>query len=144
MFNRVYPPEMTDDLKQLISALTPLVDRLADRVAIRVADVLVTRAVAEPPPETFAPGVLVDKRTAARAIGTSQATLDRLVHEGAPVHVVATRRRFEISELRGWLAARGKRRTVAKPKRRDADDILLDQQVDEIARAAGLRRVDQG
>jgi hypothetical protein len=115
--------------------LAPLLDALAARLAPLVAS-LVAAELAKP----VAPIVegLVDKRAAAQALGTSQATLDRLAREGLPYERVGTRRRFDVQRCRSWLAARGKRPTTRLPaERRDAE---VDVDVDAIAHAAGLRR----
>ena len=114
--------------------LEPLITLLADRIAARVVERL-TPILAAPPPEPMPTG-LVDKRTAAKAVGVSMPTLDRLTREGASVHAVGARRRFDIAELRAWFTARGRKPTKASASTAKDDDI----DVDDIIAAAGLRR----
>jgi hypothetical protein len=74
------------------------------------------------PPE---PEGLLAKPRAAKALGISVSTLDRLVIAGAPVHHVGARRMFDITELRAWLAPRGRKPTTPKPSDRvDVSDVL--------------------
>jgi len=116
-----------------------LLDALAARLAPLVAELVAERLAASQPAPEPVPTGLVDKTTAARALGfKGTASLDRLTREGAPVHVVGVRRRFDVAELRRWVEARGKKPTTA-PKRTTATDLGLDDEIEEIARASGLR-----
>ncbi len=69
--------------------------------------------VAAPAAPASPVGALLTKKQTCAALQISTSTIDRLVVEGAPVHVVGTRRRFDVAELRAWLAIRGRRATVA-------------------------------
>jgi hypothetical protein len=67
------------------------------------------RAVAELVSELRADGAaprLLDRDGAARLLGVSTKTLDRLVKEGAPFLLVGDAKRFEPAVLVGWLKAR--------------------------------------
>ena len=112
-----------------------LLDALALRLAPLVADLVVQQLRAAAPAPELSSG-LVDKRTAARAVAVSVATLDRFVREGAPVHIVGARRRYDIPELRVWLEARG-RRPAAPPSSPRAP--VVDDEIEDVAHAAGLR-----
>jgi hypothetical protein len=106
----------------------PIADLLADAIAIAVQRpeiIAALRAVTAPAPAAEARG-LVAKADAARALGVSVSTLDRLARDGAPVHTVGGRRRYEVRELRAWLDDRGQRSTRATPTndRVDVDDVL--------------------
>jgi hypothetical protein len=117
----------------------PLLDAIVDRLAPRVADMLAERLAERSANDMQElPVGLVDKATAARAIGISVATLDRLTRAGAPVTTVGARRRFDIPELRAWVKARGRRSTAVVPSTKIMDR-QLESEVDELARAAGLR-----
>jgi excisionase family DNA binding protein len=106
----------------------PIADLLADAIAIAVQRpeiIAALRAVTAPAAPAEARG-LVAKAEAARALGVSVSTLDRLARDGAPVHAVGGRRRFDVSELRTWLDARGQVSPRATPSsdRVDVSDVL--------------------
>jgi excisionase family DNA binding protein len=83
------------------------------------------RGIVTPTPTPEPEGLLAKPR-AAKALGVSVSTLDRLVKEGAPAHHVGARRRFDIAELRAWLASRGRKPTTPKPSDRvDVSDVLV-------------------
>jgi hypothetical protein len=129
------PAAPPDPLAGLLDAL---VDRLAPRVAALVVEQMREAAKADAPP---LPTGLVDRRDAARALGISIATLDRLARDGAPVRRVGARRRFDLDELRAWLEARGRRPAAAtRPVHRRRDDDVDDDDVVAMAEAAGIRR----
>jgi hypothetical protein len=127
-----------DNTPEVVRALAVLVDAVAERLAPAVAALVVERMQAMAS-AVEAPVGLVDRRDAARAVGVSVATLDRLARDGAPVHRVGARRRFDVVELRAWLEARGRRpaapRAALPPPRDDVDDA----EVIELAAAAGIR-----
>src|ERR1700733_9757691 len=111
-----------NDNPRLEALVETLVRLLAERVAAQVTDLLPTPRAA---PDLDATPGWVDKRTASRALGISVATIDRLVREGAPVHLVGSRRRFDLATLRDWLASRGKGPTTSLHqvrRKREADD----------------------
>jgi len=123
------PMDLEDFLETLASAF-------AERVAAQLADLIVERQA----PPAPVPGGWIDKVTASKALGISVATMDRLVRAGAPVHVVGARRRFDLADLRQWLATRGSAPTtpigVSQPATpaEPADDDIFD-----MARQAGIR-----
>ncbi len=80
-------------------------------------------------------GGLVGKAGAAKHFGVSVSSIDRYTAEGAPCHVVGTRRRYGLAELGAWLAARGKRPTTPATKHQDDVDV------DNVLHHAGLRMV---
>jgi hypothetical protein len=84
------------------------------------------------PAKEPAPEGLLSKARAAKAIGKSVATLDRLVKEAAPWHPVGDRMMFDLVELRAWLEGRGRKPTKAKTRNDDVD-------VTDILRRHGLR-----
>jgi hypothetical protein len=117
------------------SARNPIADLLADAIALAVSrpDVIeAMRTVFAPAHVELKSGGLVARSDAAQAHGVSVSTLDRLTSEGAPVHAVGGRRRYDVTELRAWLDARGQRPANAKPKAVDVDDVL---------RRSGLRAI---
>lgn len=113
--------------------LSALLDALVERLATRVADLIVER-LRVTPPEGEAGPALVTKRAAAASLSVSSATIDRWVRAGAPVHPVGAHRRFDVAELRTWLAERGQRAVPTNPGAMvPLDDVL------EVAASAGLR-----
>jgi hypothetical protein len=116
----------------------PLADLLGDAIAIALSrpDVIATmRALFSPATSDRTPPIgLVAKALAAKALGVSTSTLDRLVVEGAPIHPVGSRRMFDVAELRSWLDARGQRPPSARRVRDSVD-------VDGILHRSGLRAV---
>jgi hypothetical protein len=93
-------------------------------------------AAPTPPVEPEA-GVLVAKSGAARALGVSVSTLDRLVAEGAPHSTIGGRKRFDIGELIAWSNARGQRPANVKSSKDSTD-------VSDILEAHGLRAIGGG
>jgi hypothetical protein len=63
---------------------------------------------------------LVDKRELARVLNISAATVTRMTAEGMPHIFAGASPRYEIDEVRGWLDARGRRGTLAKPSKRES------------------------
>ena len=123
------PMDLEDFLETLASAF-------AERVAAQLADLIVERQA----PPAPVPGGWIDKVTASKALGISVATMDRLVRAGAPVHVVGARRRFDLADLRQWLATRGSAPATpisvgqpAIPAEPEDEDIF------DLARQAGIR-----
>jgi hypothetical protein len=108
----------------------PLAELLADAIALAITrpDVIAAVRAVSPhaPIADTIPGALVAKVDAARALGVSVSTLDRLARDGAPVHTVGGRRRYDVSELRVWLDARGQVSPRATPSsdRVDVFDVL--------------------
>jgi hypothetical protein len=113
-------------------------DALLDMVADAVADRVVSRLVAEfsrrqsAPPE---PSGLLDKRDAAKMLGVSMATVDRMTAQGMPTETIGARRRFDVPACRAWLKARG--RSATTPAR---SERVIDVDVDDVIASAGLRR----
>jgi excisionase family DNA binding protein len=114
--------------EQIADALELAVQRPRVIAALHAA----LRAVSAPSSVDPAPGSLVAKADAARALGISVSTVDRLARDGAPVHHVGGRRRFDVAEFRTWLDSRGQRSPSAKPVK---DSI----EVDDVLRGSGLR-----
>ena len=112
-----------DFFRALGHALTTLADDLE-------AD---ARRVPVPAPATAAEPRLLTLREAARALSVSVATMSRLVSQGAPCELVGTRRRFDLTELRAWSAARGSVPTSPVEP--------IDAEIERIATRAGLRVV---
>jgi hypothetical protein len=114
----------------------PIAELIAEAIALAVTRpevIEALRAVYTPPaPVESAPVGLLSKQPTAKAIGISTTTLDRFVAEGAPVHHVGARRMFDISELRTWLDARGRKPANAKPRTDSVD-------VDDVLSRSGLR-----
>jgi predicted DNA-binding transcriptional regulator AlpA len=120
---------------------------MSNPIAELIAEALVTaltrdevitalRGIVATPATPREPEGLLAKPRAAKALGVSVSTLDRLVKEGAPVHHVGARRMFDIAELRAWLSARGRKPTTPKPSDRvDVSDVLARSGL----RAAGSR-----
>jgi hypothetical protein len=116
--------------------LETLATAFAERVAAQLAELMAERKA----PPASVPGGWIDKITASKALGISVATMDRLVRAGAPVHVVGARRRFDLADLRQWLATRGSEPTTpigmsqpALPAEPEDDEIF------DLARQAGIR-----
>jgi predicted DNA-binding transcriptional regulator AlpA len=138
MQRQASPEPAAEDIK-MESVLDSFIRMLAERVACHVADQLAARPTA-PEPATDLPNAWVDKRTACKTLGISTSTIDRLVREGAPVHIVGARRHFNLDEIREWLSVRGSRPTT--PPRRVVEEAVDDAEVVDLAVRAGLHRAD--
>ena len=101
-------------------------------LAARVRRVLGTATPVDRP-EPVSDGGLVNKTVAARRLGKSISTLDRLVAEGAPYRMVGARRMFDVTELVAWCSARGRKPTTPAKKNEDTIDV------DGVLHGAGLR-----
>jgi hypothetical protein len=111
--------DLTEERQRIIEGFAAVLDGVIS-IATKLA--LAGGAAPVAPAE---PVGLVAKASAAKALGCSIATLDRLCAEGAPVHHVGASRRFDVAELRAWLDARGRKATKAKPSDRvDVDRVL--------------------
>ncbi len=121
---------LTNEPRNPVDALDERQRRIVEGVSALLGEVFAyanERArAAQPAPVTVEqdPPGLMSKPRAAKAIGKSTATLDRLCAEGAPVHFVGAAKMFDLAELRAWLDARGRRPTHAKASDRvDISDI---------------------
>jgi len=76
----------------------------------------------------------VPKRTAARLLRCHEATLDRAVRAGCPVVHFNGRRRFVLTDVRAWFAARKSKTANITPG--DPDPI----NVDHVIRQLGMQR----
>jgi hypothetical protein len=80
---------------------------------------------------------LVKAKVAAKAIGASITTFNRLAREpGAPCEMIGAQPRYDIEKFRAWLAARGKKPTTPS-NQRSTDPI----DVTSVLNRAGLRVV---
>jgi hypothetical protein len=109
--------------------LAMLADLVADRVVLRLVAEFSKRSA---PPE---PTGLVDKRTAAKMLGVSMATVDRMTAQGMPTETIGARRRFDVPQCRTWLKARG--RSATTPSR---SERVIEVDLDDVIASSGLRR----
>ncbi len=84
----------------------------------------VRRALAEQCPPQAAR--LLSRGELAKALGTSLASIDRLVREGLPREAVGARSRFDLPSCRQWLAQRGKLATPKQPATKTVDGRDID------------------
>jgi|HubBroStandDraft_2_1064218.scaffolds.fasta_scaffold344784_2 hypothetical protein len=112
--------DLSDERRSIVEGFAAVLDGVIS-IANKLALARQAASVAlESSPEAWLP-----KQQTAKAIGVSTTTLDRFVTEGAPVHHTGARRMFDVSELRAWLDARGKRATSSKPSQNvDVDSAL--------------------
>lgn len=114
--------EVVAELRRLLREDPSFVEEL--RTIISAAPANIDSDPAEPVP----------KRTAARLLRCHEATLDRAVRAGCPVVHFNGRRRFVMTDVRAWFAAR-KSKTAAITSA--APDPI---NVDDVIRQLGMRR----
>ena len=132
---------MHDDASELAAAIESEAAAAAEavrarrRVDLLIARVDQTRTAAAEPLAT----PLLSRAQLGRALATSVATIDRDTRVGMPCVLVGDRRRYDLAEVRGWLASHPK---GARRRFHEAASDPID--VSQLARAAGLRSVAGG